>query len=133
VLQLPFGRRLATLAISAAPDGPSQPDLLAVIDDATHCPAYFQLLLKALVEPGLTSLAEVRAPVQLVTCQRDRVVPERRFKRHFTAHLPATATVARLDGVGHIPMLEAPGRVTEVIAEFVDQHTDPARAVKPTG
>jgi pimeloyl-ACP methyl ester carboxylesterase len=133
VLDLPFARRLATLAISESPDGPSQSDLLAVIDDATHCPAYFQLMVKALLEPGLIHLADTRAPVQLVTCQRDRVVPERRFKRHFTKNLPRTATVTRLDGVGHIPMLEAPGLVTELIADFVDLHTRPAQAIDPTG
>jgi pimeloyl-ACP methyl ester carboxylesterase len=133
VLSLPFVRRLATLPISGSPDGPSRPDLLAVIDDATHCPAYFQLMMKALLAPGLLELANSRAPVHLVTCERDRVVPERRFGRHFTENLPRTTAVTRLEGVGHIPMLEAPGRITEVISDFVDLHTHPARAVNPAG
>ena len=31
-----------------------------------------------------------------------------------------------LDGVGHVPMFEAPERVAEVIADFLDrQRTDP--------
>jgi pimeloyl-ACP methyl ester carboxylesterase len=58
-----------------------------------------------------------------VTCERDRVVPHPRFSRHFTRNLPPTSRVSRLDGVGHIPMLEAPGRITELIAGFVDEHT----------
>jgi hypothetical protein len=30
--------------------------------------------------------------------------------------------VTELDGLGHIPMFEAPGRVTEAITAFLDQH-----------
>jgi pimeloyl-ACP methyl ester carboxylesterase len=41
--------------------------------------------------------------------------------------------VLRLDGLGHIPMLEAPGIVTEVIADFVDAHTEPQRQAPPAG
>ena len=43
-------------------------------------------------------------------------------------NLPPTSRVSRLDGVGHIPMLEAPGRITELIAGFVDEHTASRRA-----
>lgn len=134
VLNLPFGRRLATLAISGDPDGPSHADLLNVIDDASHCPAYFQLMIKALTAPGLAELANAHAPVHLVTCERDRVVPDPRFSKHFRNNLPPTSKITRLDGVGHIPMLEAPGRITELITEFVDAHTNPAhtkQAAKP--
>jgi len=44
--------------------------------------------------------------------------------------LPAGTRVTRLDGVGHVPMFEAPGRVTEVISDFIDDCTRPARAVE---
>jgi pimeloyl-ACP methyl ester carboxylesterase len=37
--------------------------------------------------------------------------------------------VTELDGVGHIPMFEAPGRVTEAITGFLDEHSPPIRAV----
>jgi hypothetical protein len=30
-------------------------------------------------------------------------------------------------------MLEAPGRVTQLIAEFVDAHTEPTREAPPAG
>ncbi|CAN5531929.1 alpha/beta hydrolase [soil metagenome] len=126
ILGLPFARRIATLAVSGPADGPRTPDLLTLMDDATHCPAYFQLLIKSLTAPGLEALAESTAPVHLVTCEFDRVVPHPRFSRHFTENLPNSARVSRLEGVGHIPMLEAPGRVTELIADFVDEHTVPA-------
>jgi hypothetical protein len=41
--------------------------------------------------------------------------------------------VTRLAGLGHVPMLEAPGRVTEVIVDFLDQCTQPSRrAIDPS-
>jgi pimeloyl-ACP methyl ester carboxylesterase len=46
--------------------------------------------------------------------------------------LPADHELTILDGVGHIPMFEAPARVTEVISEFLDRYSQPVRAVDPT-
>lgn len=130
-LQLPFSRRLATLPLSGSPDSVSERQLSGIVDDAAHCPAYFQLLLKALLLPGLQELAETAVPAHLVLCEKDRVVPPRRFSRHFTDHLPPETRITRLDGVGHVPMFEAPGRITEVISEFIDEYSQPMRAVDP--
>jgi pimeloyl-ACP methyl ester carboxylesterase len=133
-LQLPFSRRLATLPLSASPDGVSDRQLSGVIDDAAHCPAYFQLLVKTLLQPGLLQLADTAVPVQLVVCEKDRVVPPSRFSRHFTDFLPARTKVTTLDGVGHVPMFEAPGRVTQVISDFIDECTKPDLGrQQPTG
>src|SRR6195952_1237195 len=134
ILDLPFVRRIATLPVSGPADGPSHPDLVALVDDATHCTAYVQLLVKTLRLPGLLELANVAAPTQLVLCGKDRVFPSPRGTQYFVDHLPTTTQVLRLSGLGHIPMLEAPGIVTEVIADFVDAHPEPTRAeVPPTG
>jgi pimeloyl-ACP methyl ester carboxylesterase len=120
-LQLPLSRRLATLPLTASPDGISERQLSGVVDDAAHCPAYFQLLFKSLVAPGLLELAQTAVPVQLVLCEKDRVVPASRFNRHFTTYLPPGTKTTRLDGVGHVPMFEAPDRVAAAIADFIDQ------------
>ncbi len=95
--------------------------LSVVIDDAAHCPAYFQLLVKSLLDPGLLQLADTAVPVQLVLCEKDRVVPASRFNRHFTNFLPEGTKITEIDGVGHVPMFEAPERVTAVIADFIDE------------
>jgi pimeloyl-ACP methyl ester carboxylesterase len=63
-----------------------------------------------------------------VICEKDRVLPHPRFTRHFTTHLPKDTRVTHLDGVGHIPMFEAPDRVADLIVEFIDEHTDGKRA-----
>lgn len=134
LLRLPLSRRLGSLPISGSPDGISEAELVAVIDDLKHCPAYFQLLVKSLQLPGLLDLPRTSVPTQLVLCEKDRVVPPRRFSAHFVAHLPAGTEVMMLDGVGHIPMFEAPGRVTEMITDFVERHSRPIEAAEsPAG
>ena len=129
ILNVPFARRVATLPVSGPADGPSTSDLRDLIEDATHCSAYLQLLVKTLRLPGLLELASLGAPTQLVLCGRDRVFPTPRGNRYFLENLPESAKVVRLDGLGHIPMLEAPGRVTEVITEFVDEHSAQKKAI----
>ena len=112
--------------MSGPADGPTPPrPRRPSIDDATHCPAYIQLLIKSLTAPGLEELADVAgagAPGHL----RDGPGRPASAVQQPLHHAPASRpTVSRLDGVGHIPMLEAPGRVTELIADFVDEHTAP--------
>lgn len=120
-LRLPFARQLASVPISATAVGVSDEEYLEIIDDVTHCPAYYQLLLKALLLPGLLELTENQIPTQLVVCERDRVLPHPRFSKRFVRHVPGI-DVTHLDGVGHIPMFEAPERVTALIIEWVDRH-----------
>ena len=123
VLRLPFSRQMATYAISAKPDGVSDAQLLGCIDAVAHCPAYFQLLVKALLLPGLREVAQNAVPAHLVICEKDRILPSPRFSRHFTDQLPKDShQVTKLDGVGHIPMFEAPERITRVITEFIEEH-----------
>lgn len=128
VRRLPLSRRISSLAVSATPDGLNDSDYHDLVEDASHCPAYFQLMYKALITPGLTELAQSRTPTHLVICEKDRVLPAPRFTRHFTDNPTPGLQVTRLDGVGHVPMLEAPGRITALIADFVDRHTDRSRA-----
>ena len=127
-LRVPFSRQLAAVPISASAAGLSDADMLDIIDDVQHCPAYHQLLVKSLLLPGLLELAEGQAPTHLVICEKDRVFPHPRFTRHFTEHLPQTTQITHLDGVGHIPMFEAPERVATLIVDFVDRYAAPKKA-----
>jgi pimeloyl-ACP methyl ester carboxylesterase len=129
-LRLPLSRRLATLPVSASPDGVSDSELEAIVDDVAHCPAYFQLLVKSALLPGLLELAHTSVPAHLVLCGKDRVFPGPRSHRYFQAQLPAGTRLTELDGLGHIPMFEAPQRVADVITSFLDEHIPPIREVK---
>ncbi len=122
VLSLPFSRYLAHFPISASPETLPEGDLLDIIDDVQHCPAYYQLLMKSLVAPGLMELADTAIPTHLVICEKDRVLPHPRYTRHFHTHIPEITQITELDGVGHIPMFEAPDRIAAVIVEWVDEH-----------
>ncbi|WP_237569840.1 alpha/beta fold hydrolase [Mycolicibacterium lacusdiani] len=133
ILEYPGVRRIATLPVSGPAEGPSHSDLVALVDDATHCSAYVQLLVKTLRLPGLLELANVATPTHLVLCEKDRVFPHPRGHRYFLENLPGDHRVTQLSGLGHIPMLEAPGQITELISEFVDEHTERKRAVPPAG
>lgn len=124
-LRLPFAKQAASVPISATPAGLSDEHLLEIIDDVTHCRAYYQLLIKALLLPGLMQLTETTIPTHLVICERDRVLPHPRFTKHFLKHIPEISAVTQLDGVGHIPMFEAPQRIADLIVEWVDRHTPP--------
>ena len=128
ILELPFARTLATLPVSGPADGPSHADLLDLVDDATHCTAYVQLLVKSRCCPGCWNSRASRRPTQLVLCEKDRVFPHPRGTRTSSRTCPRGHEITRLDGVGHIPMLEAPGRITELIADFVDAHAEPEAA-----
>ena len=130
VLSLPFSRYLAHFPISASPETLPEGDLLDIIDDVRHCPAYYQLLMKSLVAPGLMELADTCIPTHLVICEKDRVLPHPRYTRHFHTHIPEITQITELDGVGHIPMFEAPDRVADVIVNWVDEHagTPPVRS-----
>lgn len=128
LLKLPLTKQISYVAVSATPDVLNDSDRQDLIDDLAHCPAYFKLMVKALTTAGLMEIKNSRTPTQLVICEKDRVLPAPRFTRHFTNSLAPDAVVKTLNGVGHVPMFEAPDTITRVITEFVDRHIDPARA-----
>lgn len=128
VHRLPFTRHISYVAVAATADSLTDDDRRDLIDDVAHCAAYHKLMLKSLTTAGLMELPNSCTPTHLVICEKDRVLPHPRFTRHFIENLPANAEITHLDGVGHVPMFEAPGRITGLITEFVDRHTDQGRA-----
>ncbi len=132
-LALPGAKAAASVPISATPRGLTDVQLREVIADVTHCPAYYQLLIKALLMPGLMELTETTIPTHLVVCERDRVLPHPRFTKHFLKNIPEIDKVTQLDGVGHIPMFEAPERIANLIIEWVDAHVPPVQQANPAG
>lgn len=120
--RLPWAKQLASVPCSATPAGLSDDDLREIIDDVTHCRAYYQLLIKALMLPGLMELAATSTPTHLVICEKDRVLPHPRYTEHFRTHIPDIDRVTMLSNVGHIPMFEAPQMIADLIAAWVDEH-----------
>ncbi|MDT5010988.1 MAG: hypothetical protein QOH57_2605 [Mycobacterium sp.] len=131
-MRIPIARWLAHFPISAYPDRLSDENMHDILDDVANCPAYYQLLIKSVLLPGLMELTETRVPTHLVVCEKDRVLPHPRYTRTFTEHIPDITQVTEFDDVGHIPMFEAPERVTDVILDFVDKYASRPR-VQSTG
>ena len=55
------------------------------------------------------------------------VLPVNGHSRAFRKHLPESTRFTALDGVGHIPMFEAPGRIADLIRDFLDEQIDGQR------
>lgn len=129
---VPFSKWLAHFPCSSSPDRLTDEDMHDILDNVAHCPAYYQLLVKALLMPGLMDLADTRVPTHLVICEKDRVLPHPRYTRRFTKLIPQVTKVTEFDGVGHIPMFEEPAKVADLIVDFVDQYAEPRR-LDPAG
>ena len=101
---------------------PSQPDLREPRRRRDALQGLCRAAGQVAAAPGLLGTRRHRHTDATGACGTDRVFPTPRGNAHFTR--PAAGhKLHRLDGVGHIPMLEAPGRITRLIADFVDEHT----------
>lgn len=117
---LPFVKFATARALCGETEALSLPDFHSIFEDITHCPAYFASLTSILPAPGLQNLNTISVPAQLVLCEKDEIVPPGRFGKLISQGLPADARRITLAGMGHVPMLEAPGQVTEVITDLID-------------
>ncbi|MBS41998.1 MAG: alpha/beta hydrolase [Nocardioides sp.] len=96
----------------------------ALVRAATRCSAFLPYVWSDLRVGGVRDLAAVHrsgVPVRLVLCERDRLLPPRLYGGRFLEALP-DAEVVRLDEVGHVPMLEAPGLVADLVGEHAAAH-----------
>jgi pimeloyl-ACP methyl ester carboxylesterase len=112
-----FDRRLAFSSPAAA-------DAALVSSFAGHHPgragvarllASGRRLLPELQAPP-SELASIACPVRLVWGTRDRMVPH--SGAAVLAGALADTEVVLLDGVGHCPQLEVPGRLAELLLDF---------------
>jgi pyruvate dehydrogenase E2 component (dihydrolipoamide acetyltransferase) len=66
-------------------------------------------------QADVPDLSEVEVPILAIWGQEDQIVPV-----SHTENLPSSARVEILDGSGHMPQMEAAGRVNRLIEEFLD-------------
>lgn len=116
---------LVTKDVSAV----SREDAEALVLAATHCSAILPVLWTGLRGGGVTGLADVKVPVRLLLCEFDRIIPMKRYGSMFLEDLPADADRITLHGVGHVPMLEDPERIANLIAEHISAYRPRLRAV----
>lgn len=115
--------------LATSPRGRRLAGRLACIDPSRLDPEEFRADLRALrATPALRGLMRTigstpfqplrgpACPIRIVWARRDRVVPFRHFGQPLMERLP-TAELVFLDGVGHVPMLDRPKAVADLILE----------------
>ncbi len=82
-------------------------------------PAVKEILTTATNEHAVTpeQLASLRMPVLFIWGRSERLLPHAAFE-YFVAHLPPHAVVERPEGVGHVPQIDAPERMTARLLAF---------------
>lgn len=82
-------------------------------------PAVTEILLTATNEHAVTpeELSSLRMPVLFVWGRSERLLPHAALA-YFEKHLPPHAVVERPEGVGHVPQLDAPERITARLLAF---------------
>ncbi len=122
-------RRCVSMLLSKNPTGASRRGVEAAITSAIHCTALLPLIAGGLRMSTLAGLNSLPAPVRLLMCENDRIIPHRTYAKRFLRELPESADRILVHGVGHVPMLEAPDRIATLIAEHVYASRTRLRAV----
>ncbi|QIS09154.1 alpha/beta fold hydrolase [Nocardia arthritidis] len=122
-------QRFALLALSKNAGAVPRREVAAMITATMHCPAMLPFILGSFRAQGVGDLSTLTTPVRLLLCEFDRIIPNRAFARRYLRELPDSADRILINGVGHIPMLEAPDRIATLIAEHVYASRTRLRAV----
>jgi pimeloyl-ACP methyl ester carboxylesterase len=99
---------------------------VAGLDAAFLAAARSLLKVNALAPAYWRAMASITAPVLLIHGERDRLVPLRAARR--VAKRNANWRLATIPDVGHVPQMEAPDRVAELIRAWLAGHPDTVRA-----
>jgi pimeloyl-ACP methyl ester carboxylesterase len=111
----PRGRRLAGRLASTDPNRLDAEEFLADLRALRATPA-LRGLMRVIGRTPLQPLPAPSCPIRIVWAQRDRVVPYAHFGAPLMERLP-TAELILLDGVGHVPMLDRPQTVADLILD----------------
>ncbi len=125
----PIAQRFALLLLSKNAAAVSRRDIAAVITAALHCDAMVPMIMGTVRAPALEDLSNLPTPVRLLMAEYDRIIPNRVYARRFLQELPDSADRILVNGVGHVPMLEAPDRIATLIAEHIYASRTHLRAV----
>ncbi|MEU7769159.1 alpha/beta hydrolase [Nocardia sp. NPDC049190] len=125
----PIAQRVALLALSKNAAAVSRRDAAAAITAALHCPATLPMIFGNIRAPEQEDLSTLQTPVRLLLSEYDRIIPNRVYARRYLKELPESADRILVNGVGHVPMLEAPDRIATLIAEHVYASRNRLRAV----
>ncbi|MEV6428776.1 alpha/beta hydrolase [Nocardia sp. NPDC051463] len=124
-----LAQRFTLLALSKNAAAVPRRDIAATIAAILHCDAMLPFIFGNLRAPALEDLSTLTTPVRLLMAEYDRVIPNRTYARRFLKELPDSSDRILVNGVGHVPMLEAPDRIATLIAEHIYASRTHLRAV----
>ncbi|WP_227998640.1 alpha/beta fold hydrolase [Nocardia australiensis] len=125
----PLAQRFALLLLSKNAAAVARRDAAAMVAAALHCDVMLPMILGSGRAPALEDLSTLTTPVRLLMAEYDRIMPNRVYARRFLEELPDSADRILVNGVGHVPMLEAPDRIATLIAEHIYASRTRLRAV----
>jgi pimeloyl-ACP methyl ester carboxylesterase len=99
---------------------------VAGLDAAFLAAARSLLKVNALASGYWRAMSSITAPVLLVHGERDRLVPLRAARR--VANRNANWRLETIPDAGHVPQMETPERVAELIRAWLAEHPDAVRA-----
>ncbi len=129
VINNPLVQQVAALMLSKHTSAVAKRDLATIIAAVLHCDAIVPMLLGSLRTPAMDDLSELSAPVRMLLAEYDRIIPNHVYATRYLRELPESADRILVNGVGHVPMLEAPDRIATLIAEHIYASRGHLRAV----
>ncbi|MBF6212427.1 alpha/beta fold hydrolase [Nocardia puris] len=125
----PAVRRLVLFLLNKNASAVPRHEAATTIRAALHCQAMLPLIVGGLFADAMPDLSTLTTPVRLLLAETDRIIPNRVYARRYLRELPDSADRILVNGVGHVPMLEAPDRIATLIAEHVYASRTRLRAV----
>ena len=90
--------------------------LAAALRSSLDAPVVAGLLRGIDHSPFVALTEETTCPIRVVWAEKDRVIPWAHFGTALVERLPG-ADVVRLEGIGHVPMYDAPDEVARLVLE----------------
>ena len=119
-----FAHQVMLRLVAGNPANVEFRDSRAMMRASTHCNGYLAVLANGFRHGGMANMEDVAVPVRLVLCEKDAIIPPEKYGALYEETLPNSHTVM-LEGIGHVPMLEAPELCADLIAEHAMAHRLP--------
>jgi len=112
-------RRILLLLMAEHADRMTPAQITAALQDIAGCTALPEILDGARNNGPISPVSDVGCRVRIVWGLRDRMLPFMRYGAPMLAAVPA-AEFKLIPGVGHVPMIDDPLLIANMILEFVE-------------